>query len=149
MQPTLNGIPELPPDRRPGRPTKAEAHAHAAQVRKAVMAGLPTRKQAKERAELGAERAAGKADAVVAGWLQSACKLTLEYAHIVGSDGFLIEEARVYAEGQGLAGPPDARSWGKVPTALKVGKPGKRLEACGAARASTSNGSLKTKWRAA
>lgn len=141
---TLGGLPPLPADRPRGRPTKERAKEHAQAVRKAVLANLPSREQAKQRAERGQERAAAHAERVHGGWQDRACDLTLEYGRLAGSAGFLIEEARAYARGQGIEPPPDARSWGKVATRLRVEK---RIEAIGARRAVTSNGSFKVAWR--
>ena len=141
-QPTLPGVPPLPPERRPGRPTKAAAEEHARAIRKAVMAGRPA---ARKRAEQRAQQASDHADRVWSNWSGQAARLTLEYGRTAGSAGFLMEEARVYAESKGLDAPPDKRSWGHVAKRLSRGEPGQRLEKCGVA---TDNyGSNKTRWR--
>lgn len=141
-QPTLDGIPPLPRPRGPGRPTKQDAKDHAAAVRKAVMAVRPAgKKRGAERAEIAGDHA----DREHSDWRTRACTLALEYGRTVGSAGFLMEEARVYAEGQGLSAPPDKRAWGNVTQRLKVGEPGKRIERCG--MDTDAYGSPKWKWR--
>jgi hypothetical protein len=100
--------------------------------------------------ELGhraAAAAAAHADQVRAGWLAAACALVERFAERE-RDGapFLLEEARAWAEEQGLEAPPDKRAWGAVPMALR--RRG-RLSSCGWAPAKSSHGSPKVKWQAA
>jgi hypothetical protein len=150
-QPDLTGIPPLPPARKPGRPTAAAAREHARTLRRAVLAGLPSHATAQKRAEDGQARASRSAERAAEGWLERACRLTLEYGREAGSGGFMIEEARLYATSRGLEAPPEPRAWGRVPSILKRAPKGqgKALEACGVDRAVTSNRSWKVRWRIA
>lgn len=139
----LDGLPPLPPERKRGRPTKAAAKAHAETINKAVRAGRRTgMKRAMQRAEVAGDHAERHVD----GWKARACTLALEYGRTVGSGGFPMEAARVYAEANGLPDPPDKRAWGTIATILKFAKePGMRIEKCGST--TDAYGSPKPLWR--
>ena len=68
---------------------------------------------AMERAETGMQRAVDHANRVESEWSGQALGLLVAFAKQSGRP-FLIEEARAYAEQNGLPLPPDARSWGAV-----------------------------------
>ena len=65
-------------------------------------------------AEEGADRAADHAERVDPGWKDAALSLFQVFAEQRGDAGFRTEEARVFAEGEGLTPPPDGRSWGHI-----------------------------------
>lgn len=99
---------------------------------------------AMERAELGIQRSVDHANAVESEWSGQALGLLVAYAKTVGGP-FLIEQARAWAETNGLPLPPDARSWGAVTRRASAKR---RIEKTGgAAIAASSNGSLKPLWR--
>lgn len=75
-------------------------------------------------------------------WLDRAAGYTRLYALL--HPFFLIEEARAMAEADGLAPPPDKRSWGKIPRILTRDK---TIERAGYAPANSSNRSPKVLWR--
>jgi len=94
--------------------------------------------------ELGIERSADHANRVESEWTGQALGLLIAFAKQIGRP-FLIEEARTYAEANGLLPPPDARSWGAV-TRRAAAK--KRIEKTGGAgAAASSHCSLKPLWR--
>lgn len=100
---------------------------------------------ARERAERGMQAAVDHANAVESEWSGQALGLLVAFARQVGRP-FLIEEARKWAEDNGLPPPPDARSWGAVTRRAKAKR---RIEkTSGAAAAASSNCSLKPLWRA-
>lgn len=92
----------------------------------------------------GAERAAQHADRVSMGWTEQACEAVARYA-VRSSDPWLLEDARQYAELNGLSAPPDKRAWGQVVLLLK-----KRglIHSAGFGMARSSNGSPKVLWSA-
>lgn len=99
---------------------------------------------AMEARDLGAQRAVDHANKVESEWSGQALGLLVAFAKACGRP-FLIEEARRYAEENGLPPPPDARSWGAV-TRRAAAK--RRIEKTGgASAAATSNCSLKPLWR--
>ena len=96
-----------------------------------------------ERAQLGMERAVNHANRVESEWSGQALGLLVAFAR-QHAEPFLIEEARRWAEANGLPPPPDARSWGTVTKRASIKK---RIEKAGAAPAASSNCSLKPLWR--
>ncbi|MGG2103801.1 hypothetical protein [Stenotrophomonas sp. NRRL B-14846] len=96
-----------------------------------------------ERAQLGMERAVNHATGLKASGAGQAldCWSRSPARH---AEPFLIEEARRWAEANGLPPPPDARSWGAVTKRASIKK---RIEKAGAAPAASSNCSLKPLWR--
>lgn len=98
---------------------------------------------AMERAEVGMQRSVDHANRVESEWSGQALGLLVAFAK-QHRGAFLIEEARSWAESQGLPPPPDARSWGAVTRRAKAKK---RIEKAGAAAAASSNLSLKNTWR--
>ena len=100
--------------------------------------------KAMEARDLGAQRAVDHANRVESEWSGQALGLLVAFAKQCGRP-FLIEEARQYAEANGLPLPPDARSWGAV-TRRAAAK--RRIQKTGgASAAATSNCSLKPLWR--
>lgn len=94
--------------------------------------------------EQGIERAAAHANAVESEWTGQALGLLVAFAKEYGKP-FLIEQARKYAEENGLPLPPDARSWGAVTRRASAKK---RIEKTGnVGAAASSNCSLKPLWR--
>ena len=91
-----------------------------------------------------ATRAAQKADQASPGWLDMATELTAWYARKYAGGPFLMEQARAYAETQGLPKPTDPRAWGQVARRLKQAG---QLEMVGFAAAVSSNGSPKCRWQ--
>lgn len=89
-------------------------------------------------------RAVDHANRVESEWSGQALGLLVAFAKSNGGP-FLIEEARRYAESNGLPLPPDARSWGAVTRRAK-GK-GRIEKTGGASAAASSNCSLKPLWR--
>lgn len=99
---------------------------------------------AMDRAEVGMQRAVDHANRVESEWSGQALGLLVAFAKQHGGP-FLIEEARQWAESNGLPPPPDARSWGAVTRRAKAKK---RIEKTGgASAAASSNCSLKPLWR--
>lgn len=146
----IGGVPPLPPERTPGRPTKAAAEKHARTLHDAVRAGQPQRRRAARQRADRAITLAGDRVARVFGvdWLERACALVLEYGKAVGSAGFIMEDARIYAYGQGLTTPPEERVWGTVTRHLSRPKDAKIARIPGAyGIATSSNNSPKPKWR--
>lgn len=126
----------------PEQPRKPDAEASAA--------GRALRARRRDALAAGhsrAQQAGDHADRELGDWIGAACELALQYGRGCYPEGFLMEEARVFAHEKGLPQPPDARAWGSVTGRLKRGESGRRIEACGFA---TDNfGSPKTKWRVA
>lgn len=60
----------------------------------------------------GAQRAADHAEAVTPGWNEQAYSMLLSFA--ADHFEFMTEDVRVWAHGEGLPQPPDARAWGSV-----------------------------------
>jgi hypothetical protein len=103
---------------------------------------------AKTRGDLGAERAAGRAERVVPGWIDSAAEAVRDFVrhNLLGMTGeFTIEVARRWAADMGLQDPPDGRAWGHVTRrAVQLGI----IEPTGGyAPAASSNGSPKRLYR--
>jgi hypothetical protein len=97
---------------------------------------------AMEARDLGAQRAVDHANRVESEWSGQALGLLVAFAKSCDRP-FLIEEARRYAEANGLLPPPDARSWGAV-TRRAAAK--KRIRKVGYGPAASSNTSPKTLW---
>ena len=93
--------------------------------------------------DLGVQRAADHANRVESEWTGQALGLLIAFARNVGRD-FLVEEARAWAETQGLQTPPDARSWGAVARRAAAKK---RIRKVGHGAAASSNCSPKVLWR--
>jgi len=99
---------------------------------------------AMEARDLGIQRAADHANAVESEWTGQALGLLVAFAKDVGR-AFLIEEARLYAEANGLPPPPDARAWGSVTRRASAKK---RIEKTGGVgAAASSHCSPKPLWR--
>lgn len=104
---------------------------------------------AKSRGDLGAERAAGKAERIAPGWIDRATEAVRRYAtrHVYRSDEpseFTIERVREFMAGS-IEDPPDGRAWGHVTRrAVQLGI----IEPTGGyAPAASSNGSPKRLYR--
>lgn len=93
--------------------------------------------------DLGMQRSVDHANREESEWSGQALGLLVAFAKQAGRP-FLIEEARAWAEANGLPPPPDARAWGAVTKRASVKK---RIEKCGAGAAASSNCSLKPLWR--
>lgn len=100
---------------------------------------------AKTRGDLGAERAAGRAERRVPGWIDSTVEALRALVKIrSASNAFTIEQARVALE-KSITAPPDGRAWGHVTrraVALGIIEP-----TGGYAPAASSNGSPKRLYR--
>lgn len=94
--------------------------------------------------ELGMARSAAHANEVESEWTGQALGLLVAFALQVGR-AFLVEEARAWAEAQGLPPPPDLRAWGTV-TRRAMAK--KRITKVGFGPAASSNCSPKVLWAA-
>lgn len=100
---------------------------------------------AQERAVVGIERSASHANRVESEWTGQALGLLRRFVRERRREPFLMETARHWAENHGgLPHPPDARAWGSVTRAAAHRH---LIEKCGAAAASSSNGSPKHLWR--
>lgn len=99
---------------------------------------------AMERAEIGMQRAVDHANRVESEWSGQALGLLVAFAKQARRP-FLIEEARAYAEKNGLPLPPDARSWGAVTRRAKAKR--RITKTGGGAAAASSNASLKPLWQ--
>jgi len=86
---------------------------------------------------------AQRAENVSPGWAERAIALAALYAARTGTP-WLMEDARTYAERQGLPPPPDKRAWGAVTLALRRAG---IIESCGTGAARSSHGSPKVLWR--
>ncbi len=93
--------------------------------------------------DLGIERAGQHADRIEDGWTYQALGMLTAFSR-QATGPFLIEEARAWAEKQGLPPPPDARSWGAVARRAAAKH---RIEKVGYAPAASSNCSPKVQWR--
>jgi hypothetical protein len=93
--------------------------------------------------DLGIQRAATRANKVESEWTGQALGMLTAFAAQAGGP-FLIEQARAWAEAQGLPPPPDARSWGSV---ARTAAAKRRIEKVGFAPAASSNCSPKVQWR--
>lgn len=103
---------------------------------------------AKTRGDLGAERAAHRAQRAAPGWIDRAAEAVRDFCrhNLAGMTGqFTIEVARERAMSFGLPPPPDARAWGHVTRrAVQLGY----IEPTGGyAPAASSNGSPKRLYR--
>ena len=93
----------------------------------------------------GALAAAQHADWDTMAWTQKAGILFLDYARdVMLGKPFLTEDARAWAESQGLPLPPDNRAWGFIAKAMRESG---HVIFAGYAPAKTSNGSPKCQWR--
>jgi hypothetical protein len=150
-QPTLTGIPALPPARSRGRPTKVAAEEHARVTRDAVLAG--TKAQRRSRAQARAEQGIATTEAhtvrvMGSTWMDQACELVLEFGRPMGSAGFIMEDARIYAYGKLLPKPPEERVWGAVTKRLSSGTAPAITRIPGTyGIAASSNNSPKPKWK--
>lgn len=98
-----------------------------------------------DRADAGIQSSGEHADRVESGWRFQAMTLVALYARQIGRP-FVIEEARAFAEANGLPFPPDGRAWGSA-TRLAAAK--KRIRKVGYAPTASSHGSPKVQWEAA
>lgn len=95
---------------------------------------------ARTRGDLGAERAANKAERSAPGWIDRAAESVRAFAREQGVLSFTIEEARVEFAAM-IPAPPDLRAWGHV-TRRAVAL-GYIAPTGGYAPAASSNGSPK------
>jgi len=102
----------------------------------------PLLDRASRAGQAGAERAGQHAEDCRPGWLDRAAALVTTFAQAHGL--FLLEDARCFAERQGLPAPPDKRAWGAV--AQVLARRGV-LVRDGYAPAASSHGSPKCLWR--
>lgn len=106
---------------------------------------MATMSDAIRSAEQGAFIAATHADKVEESWTERASVLFVDYANDVAKgQPFLVEDARAWAEQQGLPKPPDNRAWGFVAKAMRQAG---HIIFSGYAPAKSSRGSPKTLWR--
>jgi hypothetical protein len=75
-------------------------------------------------------------------WIEEAVGYLEQYT-VNARAPFLGEQVRAWAEGQGLAAPPDGRAWGAV---MQAGRRRKLIVSCGYAPAKSSNLSPKVLW---
>ena len=106
---------------------------------------MQTMSEAVRAGEQGSLLAATHANKVEDSWTVKASVLFVDYARdIAAGQPFLVEQAREWAEKQGLNPPPDNRAWGFVTRSmLKAG----HIVFAGYAPAKSSRGSPKTLWR--
>ncbi|MGE3278046.1 MAG: hypothetical protein AB7O67_23285 [Vicinamibacterales bacterium] len=104
---------------------------------------LPNLERARRAGQVAAERAGQHAEDARRGWLDRAAALVTTFAQAHGL--FLLEDARLFAERQGLPAPPDKRAWGAVVQMLARRRV---LVRDGYAPAASSHGSPKCLWRA-
>lgn len=105
---------------------------------------------ARSRGDLGAERAANKAERAAPGWIDAAAERVRDFTrhNLLGMTGeFTVETAREWAASMGFKAPDgaDARAWGHV-TRLAV-RLGYIEPTGGYAPAASSNGSPKRLYR--
>lgn len=106
---------------------------------------MNTLAQAQHAGQQGALFAAEHADNVEQTWSQKAGILFVDYARDVAlGQPFLTEDARSWAECQGLPPPPDKRAWGFIAKAMREAN---HTTFAGYAPAKSSNGSPKCQWR--
>lgn len=97
---------------------------------------------ATEKGYSAAKAAADHADNTSLNWTQRAVLLFVEYAKQTPHP-FLTEDAREFAETNGLPSPPDARAWGHV---SKHCQRAGIIVSVGFGAAKSSNGSPKVLW---
>jgi len=106
---------------------------------------IPRLEQAQHAGYQGALFAATKADKVEGSWTEQAAILFVDYARDVAlGQPFLTEDARAWAESQGLPPPPDNRAWGHIAKSMSTAK---HTVFAGYAPAKSSHGSPKCMWR--
>ena len=98
--------------------------------------------QARSKGHDAAEMAASRADRVSPGWTDAACTAVARFA-ARHQAAWLLEEARTYAEAEGLAPPPDKRAWGAV---IQILRRRGVVKLVGYGAAVSSNGSPKCRW---
>lgn len=109
------------------------------------MTAALTPQQASFAAIEGMARAADHAERVTPTWNDRALGLLLAFAAMSG-EAWLLEDAREWAQSQGLPDPPDGRAWGHVAQrAKRLGA----IESVGFGAARSSHGSAKVMWRGA
>ena len=96
-----------------------------------------------EKGYAAAKASADRADKELGDWTGKAAALFAEFAKQTAHP-FLTEDARRYAESNGLSEPPDGRAWGHV--AKRCQKEGIIVSA-GFGSAKSSNGSPKVLWK--
>lgn len=64
--------------------------------------------------ENGMHSAVAHADAVIESWSEKAYQMLPTFIATRGSDEFMAEDARIWAERRGLPHPPSERAWGAV-----------------------------------
>jgi hypothetical protein len=92
---------------------------------------------------LAASKAANHANSQDDGWKEKALHLFVKFAAKTPT-AFLTEDARKFAEENGLLPPPDGRAWGHV---AKTAERLKYVRFDGYGAAKSSNGSPKVLWR--
>ena len=92
-----------------------------------------------EMARLSSDRA----DRELGDWSTRAHNFLIQFAQS-NPYGFLVEDARAYAELYGLEPPPDSRAWGHI---IRTAKREQLVVSCGYGIAKSSNGSPKVKWK--
>lgn len=98
---------------------------------------------AMEARDLGMQRAVDHANRQESEWSGQALGLLVAFAK-QAERPFLIEEARAWAETQGLPPPPDARAWGAVTKRCSAKQ---RIRKTGEGRAAaSSNAAMKPTW---
>lgn len=108
--------------------------------------------RARRQADAGASRAVAHAERVQADWQARATQMVARFAGAKAAynhpdhEPWLAEEARAYAEREGVPPPPDGRAWGAVMQACRRAG---LIVPCGYAPAVSSNGSPKTMWKRA
>lgn len=103
---------------------------------------------ARTRGDLGAERAAHRAERNSPGWIDVAAEKIRDYVRLDAAGmamDFTIEKARQWAADKNLPAPPDARAWGHV--TRRAVKLGYIVETGEYAPAASSNGSPKRLYR--
>ena len=104
-----------------------------------------TYETAEAKRNAGMERAVEHADRVVESWSDEAYRYLQDFCRISEGERFIIEDARLWAAGQGFESPTDERAWGAV---IRRAAANGMIRKVGYAPARSSNLSPKCQWEA-